>query len=64
MNEHVCYARVALLDCVFYSMGDFVAVVHRNFAVHYDVEIDIKIQTHLASTAFFNFDDTGDRAGN
>ena len=45
-------------------MRDLVAFVNGNFAIHSDVEIDLKIQAHLASTAFFNFDDTGDGPGN
>src|SRR5690242_9649639 len=45
-------------------MRDLVAFVHGNLAINSDVEIDIKIQTHLASAAFFNFDDTGDGPGN
>ena len=45
-------------------MRDLVAFVHGDVAVHSDVKIDVKIQTHLAGPAFFNFDDTRDGAGN
>src|SRR5437762_5545318 len=56
VNEHVRDTRVALLDCAFYSMRNLVAFMHGNTAVHANVEIDIKIQPHLASPALLNFD--------
>jgi hypothetical protein len=64
VNEHVGNARVALLDCVFYSVRNLMAFVHRDLAVHSDVQIDIKIQTHFAGSALFNFDHAGNCAGN
>src|SRR5258708_5574320 len=45
-------------------MRDLVALVHRNLAIHSDVKIDIKLQAHFASAAFFNVDDTWDGARN
>ena len=54
---------VALLDCSFYPVRDVVAFVHRNVAIHADVKIDVKIQSHLADETFFDLDNTRDRAG-
>jgi hypothetical protein len=44
-------------------MRNLVALVHRDLPIHSNVKIDIKLQAHFASSAFFNFDDTGDCAG-
>jgi hypothetical protein len=37
MHEHICDARVALLDCRLYSMRDLMPFVHGNVSVHADV---------------------------
>ena len=44
-------------------MRNLMSFTHRNFAVHSDVEIDIKIQSHLAGPAFLHLDNTRDRPG-
>src|SRR5206468_10949150 len=44
-------------------MRNLMSFTHRNFAVHSDVEIDIKIQSHLAGPAFLHLDNTRGRPG-
>ncbi len=58
MHQHVRDARVALLDGAFDAMRDFVAFVHRHVAIHSDMKIDIKIQSHLSGATFLNLNDS------
>src|SRR6476646_2202726 len=63
VHENVGDTRIALLDCSFYTVRDFVAFVHRNIAIDSCVEIDVEIQSHLSGAAFLNLDNTRHRAG-
>ena len=63
VHQYVGDTRIALLDCSFYTVRDFVAFVHRNIAIDSCVEIDVEIQSHLSGAAFLNLDNTRHRAG-
>ena len=63
MNEHIGNACIALLNCPFYLMRNFVPLMHGNRAVHSNMKIDIEIQAHFANQALFDFDYSGDGSG-
>jgi len=57
VHQHVRDARVALLDRTFYAMRDLVAFMHGHVAIHSNVEIDIKVETHFSGPTFLNLND-------
>jgi len=56
VNEHIGNTFVGLLYRAFYLMRNLMSFMHGNFAVHSHMKIDIKIQTHFAHQALFDFD--------
>ena len=56
VNKHIRNARIGLLDGSFHLVRNVMAFAHGDTAVYFNVEIDIKVQTHFSHQTFIDLD--------